>query len=268
MSINKKFEEMLERLVNEDRNGAAELFHDIVVEKSREIYQGLLESEFEEDFDLETFEVEGDDDEIGGDPSDDFIDDTESDMDDEGDMDDIGDDEGDEGEVEDRVEDLEDAFEQLKAEFEELLDKDSGDEEGDMDDMGDAEDDMDDMGDAEDDMGDEEEDEFPAKKSATEQMREYVEKIGGDSYEKFAKGGDNGTQTKSTVASKNDMGGTAKNLNQSQANEKGRATPSSKPMNTGNVNVPGGKASKSMKSTPKPAGKESGAHTKSTIGSK
>ena len=44
----KKFEEMLERLVNEDKDGAEELFHEIVVEKSREIYQNIIESDDEE----------------------------------------------------------------------------------------------------------------------------------------------------------------------------------------------------------------------------
>ena len=44
-----KFEEMLEKLVNEDRAGAEELFHEIVVEKSREIYENLLENDLEED---------------------------------------------------------------------------------------------------------------------------------------------------------------------------------------------------------------------------
>ena len=37
-----KFEAMLEKLVADDRSGAEELFHDIVVEKSREIYENLL----------------------------------------------------------------------------------------------------------------------------------------------------------------------------------------------------------------------------------
>jgi hypothetical protein len=37
MSDIKKFEEMLDRLVNEDKEGAQELFHEIVVEKSRYI---------------------------------------------------------------------------------------------------------------------------------------------------------------------------------------------------------------------------------------
>ena len=42
---NNKFEEMLEHLVNEDREKAEELFHDIVVEKSRKIYEDLLAEE-------------------------------------------------------------------------------------------------------------------------------------------------------------------------------------------------------------------------------
>ena len=42
MTERNKFEEMLERLVNEDRTGAEELFHEIVVEKSRDIYETLL----------------------------------------------------------------------------------------------------------------------------------------------------------------------------------------------------------------------------------
>ena len=44
-----KFEQMLEKLVNEDKAGAEELFHEIVVEKSRDIYEGLLEAELDDD---------------------------------------------------------------------------------------------------------------------------------------------------------------------------------------------------------------------------
>ena len=43
-----KFEAMLEKLVADDRSGAEELFHDIVVEKSREIYENLLEGDLED----------------------------------------------------------------------------------------------------------------------------------------------------------------------------------------------------------------------------
>jgi hypothetical protein len=48
MADRNKFEEMLEKLVNEDRKGAEELFHEIVVEKSRSIYENLLEDDLEE----------------------------------------------------------------------------------------------------------------------------------------------------------------------------------------------------------------------------
>ena len=79
-------------------------------------------------------------------------------------------------------------------------------------------------------------------------MREYVEKVS-------ATMGDNGANTKSTVAGANDMGGTASNIAQG-ADEKGGSADSAKEDNAGNVNVPGGKASKSMKAQPKGHGAE------------
>jgi hypothetical protein len=308
-----KFEEMLERLVNEDKAGAEELFHEIVVEKSRDIYESLLEDEevdettdeevdeasdeevdeatdeevdesddedLDENFDLDEFEVEADDEadpmaDMGGDMGDDMA----ADMGDE-----MGDEEG-EGDVEDRVEDLEDALDELKAEFEKMMSGDDGEEGDDMDmDADDAE--MDDEADEAyafeatdeevDEAADEEVDE--ADKSEAETMREYVEKVS-------ATMGDNGANTKSAVAGKNDMGGTAGNLNQAGAeagveankgNLKGSALSDQNPkdMATGNVNVPGGKASKSMKAQPKGHGaekKQSGGETgtngtKSVIG--
>jgi hypothetical protein len=42
-----KIEAMLEKLVNEDKAGAEELFHEYVIEKSREIYENLLEDDLE-----------------------------------------------------------------------------------------------------------------------------------------------------------------------------------------------------------------------------
>jgi hypothetical protein len=70
MAERNKFEEMLERLVNEDKAGAEELFHEIVVEKSRDIYEGLLEDDLDDeavdeaskDDDEETNEASKDDD--------------------------------------------------------------------------------------------------------------------------------------------------------------------------------------------------------------
>ena len=45
MANQSKFEAMLEKLIAEDKAGAEELFHEIVVEKSRSIYEDLLETD-------------------------------------------------------------------------------------------------------------------------------------------------------------------------------------------------------------------------------
>jgi hypothetical protein len=299
MADRSKFEAMLELLVNEDKEGAEALFHEIVVEKSRDIYESLLEDEevdeasdeevdeasdeevdesdedldeadeeveesdddLEEGFDLDEFEVEADP-MMGGDPAGDMELDMEPNMDGDDDMD-----MDDEGDVEDRVEDLEDALEDLKAEFEKMM---AGDDEGD--DEGDDDMDMDmDMDDEEpeeeaftyesadeevEEAADEEVEEAADEeveeddKSAAEQMREYVEKVAP------AKHGDNGANTKSSVAGKNDMGGTTANILRADTEESGEAgagttikgNPVQKQapaaMNTKNINVPGGKAGK------------------------
>ena len=325
MADQNKFEKMLELLVNEDKEAAQELFHEIVVEKSRDIYEGLLEDEaeveeatdeevdeatdeevdeasdedldeddseeVEEGFDLDEFEVEADPMADMGtmDQTGDLANDLGMNMDDEeGDMDD----EGEEGDMEDRVEDLEDALDDLKAEFEKMM---AGDDEGD-DDEGEEEpeeeafafeatdeevdeatdEEVDEATDEEvDEATDEEVDESKEPQTAGEQMREYVEKVS-------ATMGDNGANTKSTVANKNDMGGTASNLNQAgteagveanKGNLKGSALSdqNAKDMNTKNINVPGGKAAKAGKTEPghgaeKKGKPETAANKKPTIG--
>ena len=40
-----KFEQLLELLINEEQDKAEALFHEIVVEKSRDIYEGLADSD-------------------------------------------------------------------------------------------------------------------------------------------------------------------------------------------------------------------------------
>ena len=85
-------------------------------------------------------------------------------------------------------------------------------------------------------------------KSEAEQMREYVEKVA-------PKMGDNGANTKSAIAGANDMGGEAGNIAQG-GEESGRTADSAKEENAGNVNVPGAKASKSLKGAPKGHGAE------------
>ena len=244
MTDRSKFELMLDALINEQQDKAKEIFHDIVVEKSREIYENLLAEEMEDEDEME--EAFGDN-EIGGDASDDLMHDVE---DEEGSEDDMGDEEdmGGEEDIEDRVMDLEDALDDLKAEFEQLMAGEEG-EGHEMDDMGG--DDMDmgmDMGgeDETDEMlsfeaKDEDEDEDDLEESL---MREYVEKVSAPKH------GDNGVNTKSIVAGKNDMGGTTANIAKSFSTEKGGTqggllNPSTKEENFGNINVPGAKAGKS-----------------------
>ena len=40
-----KFEELIEMIINDEQDKARDLFHDVVVEKSREIYEELMAEE-------------------------------------------------------------------------------------------------------------------------------------------------------------------------------------------------------------------------------
>jgi hypothetical protein len=144
---NKKFEQLIELIINENEEQARAIFHDIVVEKSREIYESMMDDEMSEGMGgqvgdlLDEINVE----EEGMNEEDEEADiefDDESDDDGEDHHNDVGGEE----ELEDRVVDLEDKLDQLMAEFEDIM----GGGDDDMGDMGD--DDMGDMGD--DDMGD------------------------------------------------------------------------------------------------------------------
>jgi hypothetical protein len=235
-----------------------------------------------ENFDLDEFEVEAD-------PADDMMSDVEFGGDDEGedDMDSMnfgGDDMGDaedEGEIEDRVVDLEDAIDDLKAEFDKMMGDGGMDDDDDEDEMGfDDEEEDDEEGDdmdfgGDDEEGGEEKEEgynFESRKnmSATEQMREYVEKINGGGLDNNSVLGttENGAYTKSPMAGKNDMGGTTANIlrtdteagvEANKGNLKGSALndQGKKEDSAGNVNVPGGKAGvKHLKAQPKGHGAE------------
>jgi hypothetical protein len=175
---NKKFEQLIDLIINENEEQARALFHDIVVEKSREIYEGMMDDEMGEGMGgqvgdlLDEIDVEeqgmaeGEDDDLEFDSDEDEvidIEDGEDDMDGEEDL-------------EDRVVDLEDKLDQLMAEFEEIMagddnEVDMDDEEGEMDDM------------AGDDMGGEED---PMMEAIT------LKKVS-------VTHGDNGVQNKSTV---------------------------------------------------------------------
>ena len=256
-----KYEKLIEYIVNEQDEKARELFHQLVVERSRQIYESLIDEE-----DLA---------EIGGDEVEDLVDeistdeegmleaedededaemdmdDAEDDMDDaEMDMDDHHADMGGNEELEDRIMDLEDSLDELKREFEELMGQGDDDMGGDMDmDM-----------DADADMGDDEMNPMPeemqmyeAKKVKKEEMlkakkakdkkkmteaewiREYVEKIGepfpGNNSEtsEVGAGGSATLNKKSIVAGKNDMGGSTQNIARGGSETDPKGTPSNKP---------------------------------------
>ena len=242
MADKKLLQQMLEHLVNDDQTKAEELFHEYVVQQSREIYESLIDSEIAEeeeeeddedveeaakdddaedekvDEEFEDIAIEGDDEDpdmMGGDPTDDL----------EGDLE-MGDDDMAEKSEEELFQDLDSIVDELQAKFDELK---GGDDMGDMggDDMGGMDDKM--------------KDDFDL-----ETVREYVEKVAP------AKMGDNGVNTKSIVAGKNDMGGTTANIlsgkNGAPGSEtgelKGSGLLKGKPTedNAGNINVPGGKA--------------------------
>jgi len=290
MSDKSKFEQMLEKLVADDRTAAEEIFHDIVVEKSRSIYEGLLENDIK-DIEVEETSKEDeskkDDDAVdeaskdeskeddavdeaskdeettdeslldienteiapveahGGDATDDMVADIGMPAP-TGDEDNGDDSEKGEEEIEDRVVDLEDAIDDLKAEFEKMM--------GDEDKSDDAEgDDAEDNGEEKEDeafvdqsaegetaiavapeLGEQPAVETAVPKTASEEIREYVNKVGVT----HTDGSDN---SKSPVAGKNDMGGTASNIAKG-GEETGGKAPAPKEDNAGNINVPGAKA--------------------------
>ena len=197
---NKKFEQLIDLIINENEEQARELFHEIVVEKSREIYESIMDEEM-----METGMVgevgdlmdEINAEEAGGmtEEEEDFGDEEEIvDID----ADDMADEEG--GEVEDAVIRIEDKLDQLMAEFEQIM---GGEEDvaGDEEDMaGDEEDiagDEEDMADDEEDMmeASDDEEEDAVEESVMEAIT--LKKVGGDQYPKFGHMGDNGAQTKS-----------------------------------------------------------------------
>tara|TARA_B100000902_G_scaffold301257_1_gene289001 strand:+ start:1602 stop:2342 length:741 start_codon:yes stop_codon:yes gene_type:complete len=224
IQMTNKFEQLIELFIAEDEQGAKDLFHEIVVEKSRDIYEGLTdEDQVEETAEVEEDAVEESEEEIeesdfdeaelGGDAADDMIDDIEADE--EGlsmEADDADED------MEDRVVDLEDALDELKAEFEALMGADDAAD----DDAMDMEPEMDmDMGDEEGEEEEEMEAVEPEEVEETDEMvREYTEKAPAPV---TSEEGDGST---GPVAGSNDLGGGGKPVDPT-GEEKGSATPKS-----------------------------------------
>ena len=205
--------------------------------------------------------------EMGGDATDDMMGDIEADK---GEEDKEGDTDGED--MEDRVVDLEDAIDDLKAEFEKMMSDKGDDEEGD--------DDAEDKGEEEaiisqDAEGETEvapvlapeevapavESKESAPKSATEEIREYVNKV-------EASHSDGSDNTASPVAK---SGGTdakadAKGLVQG-GEEKGRPAPKAKEHDAGNINKPGNKSAAPKAAKANTADGTDGSSKKSAIGS-
>jgi len=237
-----KFEQLLDYLVNEDHEKANELFHEIVVEKSREIYENLIAEEDMDDADMDdsgmdnmefedAFETDdGEDEHDTGDETDDFGGEISNDGDN---FDHPSDDHEHEGQETTAIMDIKNAIEELEAAFAELEAAQS-DEEGEM--NMDADDDMD-MGD---DMDADDRNDEGRYMEGRRITREYVEKIGHDWDKNAQKGeqhrmagagtGDNedqgGRNTKSVVSSgkgKPVTGATSENIvtDQDRENEDG-----------------------------------------------
>ena len=259
--MNNKYEQLVEFIINDETDKARELFHEIVVEKSRDIYEGLVS---EEDLD-----------EVGGNEVEDLVD--EISLDEEGISEEeeengeegaeelageeeaeLGAEESDDAEIEDRVVDLESALDELKAEFDALMAGEEheehempgihGDDDGEMAEMhgGMNHDAMqEEFYEAEDKEEDDEEDEEMDESI----VREYVEKVVTPANSEGAAVGTGksvAVNKKSTVANKNDMGGTAafskggnadQDGNRPAASEKSKGTLVANPQNKPGANA-------------------------------
>ena len=284
-----KFEQLIEFVINDEEAKAKELFHDIVVEKSREIYENLMNEEEDEELDEES-DAERDDhaekagkkvakdieydemhEDFGGDASDELIDDIESEEqgmqeeeESDAEFDDAAEEDGEElthdiesghdeeGNIEDRVVDLEDKLDELMAEFESLMGGDEGGDSVSDIDGGDALE-MDDTDTAE--FGDD------------EAMMENVtlDKV------PAPKHGDDGANNKSVVA----FNSGAKGMQGSPVKMTGVTSQGRSAPKTGDLpeagqfkNVPGkGGANSKLAAAPKPVtAQASGVNTKSPVG--
>ena len=272
-----KFEQLIEYVINDEDAKARELFHNIVVAKSREIYESLMAEEAEEDLDeskkeeeLEEAkheEIEEDLEEgaMGGDAADDLIDDVETDESNEmsmeaeddmgddmgGDMgDDMGDDMGgdmgsSEPATKDDIMNLEDKLDQLMAEFEEAM---GGSDMGDGDDFG-----ADEGGDA-------------IEVDDTEEMMPMAEAVSLKAAPKPVTSEEGGVNKKSTVAANSGAAGmAAKPVHATGTEAKGRPAPTTKDLITDFQNKAGA-GMKDLSAATKPhLAQATGVNTKSPL---
>lgn len=290
-----RFEQLIEYVINDEEDKARALFHDIVVEKSRQIYEEMMDQEeldeakeeeldegAEEELDEAKEEEEeeeeldegmdvGDDamgrmgptnEMMGGDAADDLIDDVEMEeegisMEDEDFADEEGmDDMGGEEDLEDRVVDLEDKLDELMAEFESLM--------GDDDMHGGDELEMDDTAEFGDDEGDVE---FGGEEDEEMGMMEGVSLKAAPKPTTSEEGGINKKSPTAFNSGKTGMEGKPVHTGTSMGGKHdapGAYTNKTKEDDAGNINKVGGNAGKAMKAAPKPVTSQaSGVNNKS-----
>jgi hypothetical protein len=277
-----KFEQLIEYVINDEEAKAKELFHDIVVEKSREIYENLMNEEEDEELDeaaeedLDEAAEEDLDESFGGDASDDLIndveteetgmqeDDSDAEFDDEAEEDgedlthdmEAGHDDGNETEhdIEDRVVDLEDKLDELMAEFESLMGGDEGGIESDL------------AGEEGDELGGDAMAQDDTMAFGDDQMMENVtlDKVSAPTH------GDNGANNKSVVAFNSGAKGMAASpVKMTGDTAQGRSAPKTADLPEAGKfkNVPGkGTANSKLAAAPKPTtAQASGVNTKSPV---
>jgi hypothetical protein len=207
--MSKKFEQLLDYLVNEEMDKANELFHEIVVEKSREIYENMIAEEAEEESVEEADDMEDESVEEADDMEDESVEEADE-YEDESVEEGFGDDsmepeDGDEtsmsiggenepsdslpGDIEEPdmgeevsqgEEQILDILAQLKSEFEDIVAKNGAGSsdtaaEPEFDDESDDEENP--FGNKDDEEGDDEEDK-EKEESMGQPMREYIENVG------------------------------------------------------------------------------------------
>jgi len=260
-----RYEQLIEYIINDETDKAKELFHNLVVEKSRDLYNELVAEEMEEEME-ENWDHDMDEAGDSMDQTDDMMHDIEADHEgmDHDDMDmgddgmEMGDDDEDDSLDSDNdgmgdhdepatkgdLASFEDELDALKAEFEKLMSQEA------------------------------EEPEHQGMDTPEEGVvREYVEKVSSPGNSEGSPVGavnsyKSSTQKKSVVAGKNDMGGTAKNLVRGDSNEdpdgktyKGPSNEYSKgegklPGNGKFLNTPGANAGKAFSNAKKPQSAE------------
>ena len=266
---NKKFEQLIDLIINEDEEQAKELFHDIVVAKSKEIYESIMEDEMKDDDDMHEGmggQVGDLADEIQAEESGIAEDEEEIDIDSEEVFDIEGDDEVDatldieansSEEVEDAVIRIEDKLDQLMDEFEEIM--------ADEDELKGRDDEMDaDMHDIEDEIQDQEVD-VDVSVDDEEVVAEAINlpKV-------TAHMGDDGSNTKSPVdANSGQKGMDSHPVDFDKGgDEKGRPAPKAKDVDGASSfqNVPGNQKGPKLSPAPKPVTSQAeGTNTKSVI---